>query len=951
MNTRFARLIFTFRIILALALIFLINFNIPARAQDLCSTDKPGKNKSSSSGTLQNNKAEDALFGKKRKPEKENPEDFYRESPLLSWLLRQPVGQIWTETKEYSLKLQPQTKDSNTLNRQKTGIFKHDKKNEDKFRFTDEKQSITHLKSGGDLFEDTVKPETTGRSRRFGSTFNAYDPSQPGYRSNLTFKNKNPGTPDYIKFDNKLSKMEMESGNNKFLTGSSDLPHPKDEQQYKISNNFDIDNPDINVPRKPNGEAENETQKLSIRREPFGHPRRKKKPEKKKLKFKKEEGPFRLKIKGDEVRYYRGVVSVDGNSTVEYRGLTLKADKLKYNRYSKEIIAEGNVCFSRQGDKLTGSYLKYDPVTQDAVIQDAYGHAEDITVGDVDLQQTIFFWGKEVRWKNGVIQIKKGTATTCDVAPPDYHYHITGDEIVIIPREKMIVRKARFFKGKSQWFGLPSAVFPLRQRDPRRRQSYIPQIGNNRQEGFYVKENVGYLWGKKDYGVVHVDWYEKVGIGGGLEHWYHLGDRGAGKVYYYQMGSSTNPTNRYNFSNRIYYKFPNNVFTSLNYTTERYESPEYSSPDIRNADFYLSHFNDKTRSALRVRDYISGDDRNYGINLLNRYNFSDRLYSQVVVDFLSTETTLRRLYRLNTLGRLVYRGDVFDSTLTYDRTSGSRKFYVNREPEVMLRSAPQKLGPFDYRVSLAAGNFLEMPSEVSAARGDLRLSLLNKIYPVTSSTDFSVAGGLRQLIYGTGEKKYIVRALSNLEQRIGKNFSVIATHYFQEKDGYSPLALDYFENYNILGGTLEYFNHKNLRMQLTGGYDLNHKIYQSMIPRLEYLPSKDWRFVFSSNYDVDRKEWMNLDGELGLKLTNTTTIKYWGLYDFINQKMTYQNYVLEFDSHDFATRLIYKGSQGEIWLSLALKAFPYEKIEVGPNEDRNIVEKGLLERAPDEEGL
>jgi lipopolysaccharide assembly outer membrane protein LptD (OstA) len=680
-------------------------------------------------------------------------------------------------------------------------------------------------------------------------------------------------------------------------------------------------------------------------------PVKKKKEEPGKLALEDGDGPYRVNIKADEIRNSGGVATASGHVEVEYRGVTLHADKITYNQYSRDINAEGNVAMQRGEDKMTGSSLMYNLMTQSANINNAYGYANNIAVGDVEMQKTIFFWGESVQWEQDRIYIKKGKVTSCDVPPPDYHYHITGDEIIIYPREKMIVRKARFFVGKSQWLGLPNTVFPLRQRDPRARQSLIPQIGRNQQEGEYLKESIGYLMGEKDYGTVHVDWYRKVGIGAGIEHFYHLGEKGAGKIYYYRMGSSSSSTNRYNFTDRTYYRFPGNYFMSFNYSTERYEFPEYSSPNIRNADFYLSKMTDNYMSALYIQDYIQGENRNYGANFYCRYTIDNRWQTQAVFDYLSSETAIQRQYRINTLGSLTYRGDIFDSYLVYDRTWGDRKFYVNREPELAARSHVFNIGPFDCRTSIAAGNFHEMPSDVIAARGDLKLSILNKVYPVTPSTNVAMAGGYRQLLYGTGEKKYVARGYLGLEQKFGKNFSLVGTYFVQDKNGFSPLAMDYFEKYNILGGTLEYFNQKNLRLQVNGGYDMEHKQYQSLIPRIEYAPSKEWKFILGSNYDMENRLWMNLDGEIGMKLAKQVTIKYWGLYDFVNQRLTYQNYVLELDSHDISTRLIYKGSQGELWLSVALKAFPYEKVEVGPDSNRNVVEKGLLQRAPDEEGL
>lgn len=791
------------------------------------------------------------------------------------------------------------------------------------------------LPPGSDILNDYSRPEMVGRMSGGGAWYDYYN-GRKRIKEDIDGK----GSTEFARIDNfnkKLARLLEESGN--FQTSQSE-PDSGEEVSGETGENQETS-------KKVNRLRGYRRESIYLKEPDVKTGTRKKKT----YTLEGEEGPHRLQIKADEIRRSRGMVTADGGARVEFRGVVLEADQLQYNEYSKDVTASGNVVITRGDDKVSGSSLFYNPEMQKAEIKDAYGYAGEVSVGEVELQRTIFFWGKLVRWEKNTIYIKNGTATSCDLPPPDYHYHISGDEIIIHPQDKMIVRKARLFFGDKQWLGLNSAVFPLRQRDPRRRQSLIPQIGRNDQEGYYVKEEIGYLWGKKDYGAVHLDWYDKVGIGAGIEHYYHLGDSGAGKFYYYSMGGSGSSTNRYNVSNRVYYRFPNNIFVSVNYTTERYQFPYYSSPNIINADFYISHNTDKKTMAAQVKDYIEGDNRNYGINFLHRYKFSSRFQSQVVLDYLSSESSIRRLYRLNALGRLVYRGDVFDSSLVYDQTTGDRNFYVNREPELAMRTQPLKAGPFDYRLSLAVGNFREMPSDVQSIRSDMKLSLLNKVYPLTDSTKFSLAGGARQLAYDTGEKKYVLKTHTTLQQDLGKYITLVGTHYFQDKQGYSPLALDYFEKYNVLGGTLEYFNQNNLRLQVNGGYDLDHKQYQSLIPRLEYCPTRKTQFLLSSNYDVENEQWMNLDGQVGFQISPSVAVKYWGLYDFINQKMSYQNYVVELDSHDYSTRLIYKGSQGELWLSFAIKAFPYEKVEVGPDGDRNIISKRLLERAPDEGGL
>jgi hypothetical protein len=661
------------------------------------------------------------------------------------------------------------------------------------------------------------------------------------------------------------------------------------------------------------------------------------------------EGPYRIKFLADEVVNKNGVTTAVGNVRAEYKGTVIKAHRISFDQASRQVDASGDVTINRGKDELSGEKLDFNLETQRASITKARGRLMDAAIGEVALNNEIFFWGEEIVMDK-TIQIRKGVISSCDKEPPDYHYHISGDEILIYPQDRIIVRKGRFFLGKTQVLGLNSLTLSLKPRN-RNQHLLIPRVGKNQLEGGYIKESIGYQWGKRDYGTAMLDWYRRVGLGTGLEHFYHLGDKGMGRFNYYSMGSSRYSTNRYDLSNRLYYRFPGNYFVSASYTSNRYEYPEFSSPHIKNADFYASHNTDRSDSAIRVRDYSQGTSRNYGVNVFNKYRISEDLSSFIVMDYLSTEALASRQFRLNTLAGLVKKGDVFDTWLIMDHTRGDTNFYVNRLPEVSMRSHAFRAGPFDAKASMSVGSLREMPSDVSAVRSDLKLSLLNKVFPLGKSGDFAFAAGARQFVYGTGEKKYLVRCRSALEERLGNNFRFIFSHYYQDRNGYSPLALDYYDKYNLLGATFEIYQKDKARFQVTGAYDVERKTYQSIIPRLEVSPSKSLVFIAGSTYDYNNRLWMNIDGQVGLKVSKNVTLKYWSLYDLINKKMNYQNYVIELDSHDFATRFVYKGSQGELWMNIALKAFPGERVDVGPDSQRSVINKDLLEGAPDSERI
>jgi len=326
--------------------------------------------------------------------------------------------------------------------------------------------------------------------------------------------------------------------------------------------------------------------------------------------------------------------------------------------------------------------------------------------------------------------------------------------------------------------------------------------------------------------------------------------------------------------------------------------------------------------------------------------FTDRFRSDIIMDYLSTETLQDKQYRLNTLAGLTYMGDILDTNLIFDTTKSNRTFYVTRLPELSFRSHVFSVGPFKSKVSLGAGNFKEMPTGNSALRSDLNFSVLNKIFPLGNSGSFAVAGGYRQFAYGSGEKKYLIKTRAALEGKLGGSFRLIASHYYQDTNGFSPLMMDYFDKYNMLGTTVEFHEKDRLRLQLTGGYNMDLKKYQAFIPRLEVSPSKKFRFLIGSTYDYNNKQWMNIDGEMGVQLSKNLVFKFWGLYDFINKKMNYQNYVVELDSHDFITRFVYKGSQGEMWLNVSLKLMNPTRPEVGPNRTKPIINEDMYDGAP-----
>ena len=165
----------------------------------------------------------------------------------------------------------------------------------------------------------------------------------------------------------------------------------------------------------------------------------------------------------------------------------MQADRDKLQSKENLVTARGDVTVKQQNNHIKGSTLTLNVETNKARLTDARGTLKDTTVGDSELQGEFFFWGDEVILDEN-ITIRNADISSCDYPRDKRIITSPGEEIIIIPKQKMIVRKGRFFLNNKQIMGLKSLSIPLRPRRPQPASYNSP--GRPQRAGRLIREGI-----------------------------------------------------------------------------------------------------------------------------------------------------------------------------------------------------------------------------------------------------------------------------------------------------------------------------------------------------------------------------------------------------------------------------------------------------------------------------
>ena len=636
-----------------------------------------------------------------------------------------------------------------------------------------------------------------------------------------------------------------------------------------------------------------------------------------------------LLLEADKV-YRRGNITIaEGNVRAETGGAQLDCQRLEYDTESK-LMRASQECVFYWGDNYAASdRLTYDLNKNQAVMFQASGRGTEMVHQNQLVETPLFFWADKLRWTPEKVSLEEALITTCDLNPDDWHYVLESEQIDIFPRDKLVASNTSVTMHDNKLYTLPTLVVPLDQKRGRR-SGYFPSPGYNNIDGAFLRNAFDYYIDEDNFGRLNLDVYQRSGLGYGLEHFFTFGDKGGGNVYYYNQDGQQAQRNRFELRTNMNYRLDEYTNVGFAYNANQFELPGVISPLNVASAINFSRY--APGSALQVSANFaqSGDNDNSSYRFLYDVELDERWSTLLTADISRASTRITRTNRSHYLGSLRYRGDLFDGDLSFERAAGQNTYFLNREPELRLRSRQFLAGPIPLVASASFGRLEESPSLFQTERYRMEVKIPDQIVD-TGVGNFHVGAGMLQNMYGSGQQQYVLGARAGWLAEWGQNAVGRLDFNWQQPEGFTPFQHDVAFSYETLTGGVEIFEGDVFSISAMAGYDLRFDAAHDIIGRLNLRPSDGWRLTASANLDPTSGVWRSVDSGVNMQLTPGISMTHWSIYDLVNGRLTYQNFAINYEDHDWIGSLAYRGVQNEIFFQLSLKAFPLQQPKIGPN--------------------
>ncbi|HYZ14776.1 MAG TPA: hypothetical protein VE591_00185 [Candidatus Acidoferrum sp.] len=499
-----------------------------------------------------------------------------------------------------------------------------------------------------------------------------------------------------------------------------------------------------------------------------------------------------------------------GHVNILYADGVLLGDHAHYDG-TRYIDVTGNTYIrNRSGDTtFRADSIRFDTLTQKAILINGRGESSQ----GVETGKLHFTAQNMVSDPDGMTHGERATLTTC--ANPRAGYHIAAKTLDIYPGDKAVLHTAVLYLGALAIFFLPVVVISLRHEEvgSRRQPGFIPVIGYDAAEGFYVKARLGFAPSDYYYGYYRIELYTKIGFGLGYVGTIRRKDgrRQTDINFFRQRNRITGDNNNIAINDQENFSRSTRGTFSLNYTGVY--SPTVSLPPQYQLGAAIDHGDAKgdrqNYSFQRSATSNVSSENNYGVT--DHRIFSDKFSNDTTVSlttssstafFGGTPTTSDTLH-YQTLTH--YASNAFDYDLTFDRYNSTLQNNVQKEPELTIRPI-NPLFPNFKAVPITAqyilGEYNDPTANLTTSRAQGQFQIGPGLAHFLGS-DFSGQVTLQQNYYGTGDEKAQIAQQASLTTPFFGHF--LNTLSYTESHVNGPLA-EPFKQLDLLSSGLKQAN-------------------------------------------------------------------------------------------------------------------------------------------------
>jgi len=530
-----------------------------------------------------------------------------------------------------------------------------------------------------------------------------------------------------------------------------------------------------------------------------------------------------------------------GNVHIFYTEGQIVGDKANFDGDHTITVTGHTYLVNRRMDSiLYGDKIIFDMHTRRATL--LHGQGESIE----GVQQGKLHFAAEslVTRSSGVTHGERANFTTCE--QPHAGYHVEARTIDIMPGDKLIARKAVIFLGPTAIIYLPLVVIPLvAVTDPRRQASFLPLIGYDQAEGYWIKLRIGFGTSNQYYGYYRVEYFSKRGLG--LGYTAYIGAKDGHRyttIDSYTIKDRTQDDERLtNLSINDVETFSKRLRGQFGVQYQGDYGPNLPIPPSIDFSASIIHQTGSISTEnLEFQRAMQGTlSDTFSIGFIDTLTLSQYIQEQIALTYsrflgssLASDT-----FHIESNTHFFTKGA--DYNLTYDKTDySSNPFGYDRVPELQI--LPHiTFGSFKFapQVQVTIGEYSEPENHFSTSRfqGQLNEAVYAKVF---GSSDFSANYNITQDYYGTGDEKAFDQQNASLSTPLGNHFINSITYNEQHPIGPANVPFQLLDN--LSGGShsaqdvLRYYNGDVYSFSISTGTNFDRQA-QDVNYQLNYRPS------------------------------------------------------------------------------------------------------------------
>ena len=494
------------------------------------------------------------------------------------------------------------------------------------------------------------------------------------------------------------------------------------------------------------------------------------------------------------------------------------------------------------------------------------------------------------------------------------------------------------FLGALAILYLPIVVISLRRDEvgSRRNPGFIPLIGYDAAEGFWIKARVGFSPSDYYYGYYRIEEYTKIGLGIGYVGTIKKrnGKRQTDINYFRQQNKLQGTTNtNLNLHDQEIFSQTTRAQLTLDYTGNY--GPLTNLPPQYNLNVAVDH----GTARGNLQNYSFSDHMQMSQSLQNDLTLS--YTTSFSGSYYGVSSPNSDTLHLQTLTHFVGRS--YDYSLTYDRTDSKLAETVQREPELQIRPLTPifpnfKAIPITTQYTL--GIYDDPTANITTSRGEARLQLGPGLAHVLDS-DFNATVTAQQDYYGTGDEKAQIAQQATLTTPLFNHLQNTISYSDSHVNGplAEPFTFDPLTNgLKQANDVLRIYNGDTYSFSLTGTTYFNRQA-QAIGYQLQSRPSQRSTLLLSgsfqpgSGFGFDRTS-VQLSTPFGYKSDlQIATFIDWKNHMRLESKNIYYRHIV---GDCYELRASYNQDLKQVYFTVTLLAFPSQSANFGIGQSASL---------------